>query len=166
MKILSSKRLFAIIAGFLSVSGGVSASVFNNPLHNVEGLIIHSSTSVSSFTLEDGRYTECQQTNPSMNGMRCNLEDAQIAVKSENGQEMVLPLMTFSYFESQLSGIPTKHYIFRGVWKVAREDRNIESDFSVTILRQGLSVNRKVQGYLSIEDLAISEQIRGKISSN
>lgn len=161
MKLSTPVRIISSVAGVLACASLSFASVSHTPLKKVEGLLIHSSTSVSSFSIDEGRYVDCQQTNPSLSGVRCGLEGSQITLAPDNGEQLTIPLTSMSYFKTTYAGDTYNHYIYRGMWKLERDGHTIESEMSVDVIYIGTGTPNQVQGYLSISDLNVSEQLRG-----
>lgn len=158
MKVFAS--ILSSVVG-LFICGNLAFADYT-PLRKVEGLVIHSSTSVSKFSLDEGR-TTCEPMDSSLGGLKCDLDQAQVTLTREDGSVLTVPLTTMTYFQNDLSGEVYNHYIFKGIWKVVKDGLTLESDFRINVIHMGTGAPDAIRGYIAMDDLNISEQIKGTV---
>jgi hypothetical protein len=147
---------------FTAASGSALADYDHVPLRRIDGFVVHSSTSVSNFTLNEGRYSSCEISAGGLSVTKCQLEGASLSMTGRDGVNLTLPLSRLAYFESSTSGQVYHHYIYKGIWSITQNGRTLESDFALDVIYTGDGSPDKVRGYLSMDDLNVSEQIRGQ----
>lgn len=164
MKVSLPAHTFTVVASILLSSASFESAAMTapTPLKEVEGLLIHSSTSVSSFKLNEGHYVGCEPSTPSLGAVRCALEGGQITLTRDNGEQVTVALTNMTYLKTTNSDQTYNHYIYRGVWKAEHSGYSVESNMSVNVIHVGTGTPDQVRGFLDISDLNVSEQLRGK----
>lgn len=158
-------KLF-IAATLTSAAGSALADYQHVPLKRVEGFVVHSSVSVSNLTINEGQYAECSVTVSGLPVTRCRLEQASMTLEKGTGDTMTVPLSQLSYYKSSNGDQIYQHYIYKGIWSVTQNGKTLESDIVINIIQTGAGTPDVVRGYLTMNDLDVSEQIKAQAFPN
>ena len=134
-----------------------------SPLGQAEGFLIHSSTSVSNLEFTEGRYSNCIVSTGALEVTRCKLDGAKVTLKSSTGAELDMTFSDLTYYETSFENVLYRTYNYKGIWKMTQNGKTLETSAVVRFNQASDRDPSNLSGYLKIDDLDVTEQIKATL---